>query len=185
MGEKLVKINRLFHKAMGIVADVSLAGIVLVIAVIVVNRCVFNQGLTWAADAPDLLLTLLAFLFLAWAVRDYIQIGVDLACNWFPHDYRARLRTVFTFDLLALFCGAFLLYFGVRRMPPTAELWTWWRYLPIPMAGLVLSFDSLMFLTGLLLHEDTYIFKRLPEYQQKLRKREQTRKIVMSSNDMF
>ena len=176
MGEKLVRINRLFHKAMGIVADVSLAGIILVIAIIVANRCFFNQGLAWAADAPDLLLTLLAFLFLAWAVRDYIQIGVDLACNWFPHDYRARLRTVFIFDLLVLFCGAFLLYLGVLRMP-TAGLWTLWRYLPIPMAGLVLSFDSLLFLTGLLLHEDAYIFKRVPEYQQKLRKRERTRKI--------
>lgn len=159
MGEALVGLNRLLHKIMSVLADVSLAGIVLVIAVLVVDRCVLNEGPAWAAGAPDLLVTLLAFLFFAWLLRDYIQVGVRLGCDWFPHNARARALLVFAIDALALACGAFLLALGACRLADGGGSWGVWRSLAAAMGGGVMAFDSLLFLAGVLSHEDAYRFR--------------------------
>ncbi len=167
MGESLVGINRRLHRVMGLLADLALAGSVVVIAVLVAGRCVLNQGTGRAAAVTELLAMLLLFLFLAWAVRDHIQIGVRLGCDWFPHNVRARMLTVFAVDALALACGVLLTVFGAGRMAAEDGFFSGWRCVPLVLAGAVLAFDSALFLTGALSHEEAYAFGRVAESQRR------------------
>ncbi len=168
MGKKLVGFNRFLHGVMGLLADVSLGGIVLVIAVIVANRCIFNQGLEWAAGAPELLVTLPLFLVFAWIARAPIQMGVRLGCDWFPHNARARKAIVLAFDALALACGLGLLAFSLGRMRDGtgSGAGAWW-WIPVSMGGMMLAFDAVLLLAGTLSHEDAYAFRHVPEYRWK------------------
>ena len=66
-------------------------------------------------------------------------------------------------DVVVLLCGLFMLYTGGARtmklfsMPgtlPITGISTAWQYLPIPIAGFVITFDSLLFLTGIVSRDD-------------------------------
>ena len=64
---------------------------------------------------------------------------------------------------MVLLCGLFLLISGGARtaklftLPgvlPITGISTAWQYLPIPVAGFVMSFDSVLFLTGIVSRDD-------------------------------
>lgn len=181
MGEKLVDFNRRCHEILALIACVALGGMVFAGVFLLVNR---YYPVRWPAPAltaaaPELLLTLAPYAAIGLALRYYVRAGVNFACNHFPHDAGARDCAVLAFDLLALSGGAALLCFGLGRMlaAPTAVSWAWWRALPVPLAGLMLIFDALLLLTGLMQYGDAYSSRRVPAYQQKLRRSERFRKL--------
>ena len=64
---------------------------------------------------------------------------------------------------VVLLCGLFMLYsggartiklFGLPGVLPITGISTAWQYLPIPVAGFVMSFDSILFLTGIISRDD-------------------------------
>ena len=66
-------------------------------------------------------------------------------------------------DVAALLCGLFMLASGGDRtmrlfkLPgvlPITGISVAWQYLPIPIAGAVMVFDSILFLTGILDQDD-------------------------------
>ena len=66
-------------------------------------------------------------------------------------------------DIVVLLCGLFMLISGGARtaklftLPgvlPITGISTAWQYLPIPVAGFVMSFDSVLFLTGIVSRDD-------------------------------
>ena len=66
-------------------------------------------------------------------------------------------------DVVVLLCGLFMLYsggartiklFGLPGVLPITGISTAWQYLPIPVAGFVMSFDSILFLTGIISRDD-------------------------------
>ncbi|MCC8189517.1 MAG: TRAP transporter small permease [Planctomycetes bacterium] len=145
------------------VADVALIAMVIIVALAVTLRYVFNTGIGWAEEVPRLLVTLFAFLAMAMGVRDHLHIGVDIVYNLFPKDGLVRKGMVVLADLIVLACGLFMLYYGytrcrqMMRLPgslPMTGLNTWWQYLPIPLAGFVITFDSILFLTGVIKRTD-------------------------------
>lgn len=145
------------------VADIALLGMVIIVTLTVTLRYVFNTGIGWAEEVPRLLVTLFAFLAMAMGVRDHIHIGVNIVYNMFPKDGFMRRFMLWFSDFVVFLCGAFMLYYGARRcmqmmnLPgklPMTGLKTWIQYLPIPLAGFVISFDSLLFMTGVLDRND-------------------------------
>lgn len=145
------------------VADIALVSMVVIVSLAVTLRYVFNTGIGWAEEVPRLLVTLFAFLAMAMGVRDHVHIGVDIVYNLFPKDGLMRRFMVFFADFIVLLCGLFMLYYGwtrcmqMMKLPgrlPMTNLNTWWQYLPIPLAGFVISFDSILFLTGVLRRSD-------------------------------
>ena len=159
----LKNVNRWIHRLMLWVADIALLAMVAIVTLTVTLRYVFNTGVGWAEEVPRLLVTLFAFLAMAMGVRDHIHIGVNIVYNLFPEGSRARWCMEKFADFIVLLCGLFMLYYGARRclqmysLPgrlPMTGLNTWVQYLPIPLAGFVISFDSILFLTGVLAHGD-------------------------------
>lgn len=168
MGERIVSLNRLLHKLLGVIAVLALAGALLTVPGLFTDRWFLSDAL---------LPTLLTVLFLAWMTRGYIHAGVNFACNHFPHDPLARRGIVFAFDCTVLTGGVILFLFGATRILPEAQSWAW------QIAGAVLGFDAALFLTGLLRHEDAYSFKRTRGYQQKLWRREHTRRLQAAKRE--
>ena len=171
----LLPINKVVHKLMLWIADVALLGMVILVCYTVTLRYVFNTGVGWAEEVPRLLVTLFAFLAMGMGVRDHIHIGVNLFYNLFPKGGYARRFMVFFGDFIVLLCGLFMLYYGYQycarmyKMPgrlPMTGLSTWWQYLPIPMAGFVITFDSFLFLSNILGREELLYSEPEKDYQE-------------------
>jgi TRAP-type C4-dicarboxylate transport system permease small subunit len=175
--------NTRVHRAMLLVAELALMGMVLIVIFTVFLRYVFNTGIGWAEEVPRLLVTLFAFLAMGMGVRDNLHIGVNLFYNMFPKDGAVRKFLIVFGDLIVLLCGLFMLYHGYRscatlfnlpgRLPMTG-LATWWQYLPIPMAGFVITFDSILFLTGVLKRDDFLYTEPEVDYEEEYKKEHQT-----------
>ena len=175
MSQFLRTLNAWVHRIMLVVADVALLGMVLIVTLTVAMRYLFNTGIGWAEEVPRLLVTLFAFLAMAMGVRDHIHIGVNLVYNLFPKDGAVRRFMIWFSDFAVLLCGIFMLYYGafyclrIARLPgtlPMTGLNTWWQYLPIPLAGFVISFDSLLFLTGVLKRTDLLYSEPETDYRE-------------------
>ncbi|MDR1533758.1 MAG: TRAP transporter small permease [Planctomycetota bacterium] len=180
MGNATRTVNRWLHRLMLWVADVALLSMVAIVTLAVTLRYVFNTGLGWAEEVPRLLVTLFAFLAMAMGVRDHAHIGVNIIYNLFPRDGRARRAMTVFADLVVLVCGLFMLYYGTARclqlykLPgklPMTGLATWWQYLPIPLGGFFISFDSILFLTGVLGRNDLLYTEPEVDYAEELRRR--------------
>lgn len=171
----LIPINKIVHKLMLWIADVALLGMVILVCYTVTLRYLFNTGVGWAEEVPRLLVTLFAFLAMGMGVRDHLHIGINIFFNLFPKDGYARRFMLFFGDFIVLLCGLFMLYYGYQycarmfKMPgrlPMTGLSTWWQYLPIPMAGFVISFDSLLFLSNILGREELLYSEPEKDYQE-------------------
>lgn len=165
--EWLRMINRWAHKIMLYIAEIALATMVFIVFMTVVLRYCFNTGIGWAEEVPRLLVTLFAFLAMAFGVRDHIHISVNIVYNrcgpvgkwWFDK----------VSDSAVLLCGLYMFLYGGERLLKMATLpgtlpmtgWPIWvQYLPIPLCGFLITFDSLLFITGILKRMTSCIAKR-------------------------
>ena len=133
----------------------------------------FNTGLSWAEEVPRLLVTLFAFIACAIGVRDHLHVAVNAVYNQLPVGGKARKALDVLTDVVVLLCGLFMLYTGGARtmklfsMPgtlPITGISTAWQYLPIPIAGFVITFDSLLFLTGIVSRDDLLYSEKEIDY---------------------
>ena len=164
MAQFLRTINKWTHRLFLVVGEVSLAAMILVVTLTVVLRYCFNTGIGWAEEVPRLLVTLFTFLACAMGVRDKTHMCVGIVYNRFRNDgFGRKFLEVFA-DVGVLICGLFMLYYGGLRclkmmgLPgtlPMTGLRTWWQFVPIPLAGFLISFDSVLYLTGVLKPGDT------------------------------
>ena len=54
--------------------------------------------------------------------------------------------------------------FSMPGTPPITGISTAWQYLPIPIAGFVITFDSLLFLTGIVSRDDLLYSEKEIDY---------------------
>ena len=75
--------------------------------------------------------------------------------------------------MVVLLCGLFMLFtggartmklFGMPGMLPITGISTAWQYLPIPIAGFVITFDSILFLTGIVSRDDLLYSEKEIDY---------------------
>ena len=159
LAAKLVKLNHITHKIVLFIAQASILAMVAIVTLTVILRYCFNTGLSWAEEVPRLLVTVFAFIACAIGVRDHMHVAV----NKFPVGGKVRKALDVLTDVVVLLCGLFMLYsggartiklFGLPGVLPITGISTAWQYLPIPVAGFVMSFDSILFLTGIISRDD-------------------------------
>ena len=159
----LVRLNHLLHKCMLIIAQISILAMIVIVTMTVVMRYCFNTGLSWAEEVPRLLVTVFAFMACAIGVRDHMHVSVDAVYNRFPAGGKMRRFMDTLTDVIVLLLGVFMFWVGGQRTMklfsltgtlPITGISTAWQYLPIPVAGFVMAFDSLLFLTGVIQKDD-------------------------------
>lgn len=155
----LMRVNHVVHRVMLLIAQISILAMIAIVTLTVILRYCFNTGLSWAEEVPRLLVTVFAFLACAIGVRDHMHVAVNALYNRFQVDGSVRRVLDVAADLATLLCGLFMLISGGQRtaklftLPgvlPITGISTAWQYLPIPVAGFVITMDSILFLTGVL-----------------------------------
>ena len=164
MTNALRAVNRWTHRVFLFIGEISLAAMIIVVTITVVLRYFFNTGIGWAEEVPRLLVTLFTFLACAMGVRDKTHMCVGVIYNRFKKDGFVRKFMEIFADVCVLVCGLFMLYYGGSRCIkmmglagtlPMTGLKTWWQFVPIPLAGFLITFDSILYLTGVLKPGDT------------------------------
>lgn len=159
MTKLLLAANRWTHRVFLFVGEVALAAMIVVVTMTVILRYFFNTGIGWAEEVPRLLVTLFTFLACAMGVRDKTHMCVGVVYNRFRKGGAVRRFLEVFSDVCVLACGLFMLYYGGTRCLkmmgmagtlPMTGLKTWWQFLPIPLAGFLITFDSILYLTGVL-----------------------------------
>lgn len=159
----LIKFNRLIHKIMLLMSELAIVAMIIIVTATVIMRYCFNTGISWAEEVPRLLILVFAFAACAAGVRDHMHVSVTAIYNRFPIGGKGRKLMDIGVDVAALLCGLFMLYAGGMRTAklfsltgkmPITGISVAWQYLPIPVAGAVMVFDSILFLTGILDPDD-------------------------------
>ena len=166
-------INHMVHRVMLVIAQLSILAMIAIVTLTVILRYCFNTGLSWAEEVPRLLVTVFAFLACAIGVRDHMHVAVNAIYNRFRVGGRVRHALDIAMDAATLLCGLFMLISGGQRtarlfaLPgvlPITGISKAWQYLPIPVAGFVITMDSLFFLTGVITREDLLYSEREIDY---------------------
>jgi TRAP-type C4-dicarboxylate transport system permease small subunit len=184
LAEILRKIDRAVHKILLVIAQVSLIAMVLILTYTVILRYVFNTGLSWAEEVPRLLVTVFVFLACAMGVRDHLHISVNVVYNRFKKDGRMRKALEVLGDVAVLACGLFMFVIGGQRVlkmmslsgvQPMTGLPNWVQYISVPIAGFIMVYDSILFLTGVIKPGDLLFSEREIDYADRFlqEKREQ------------
>lgn len=189
----LQTINKYVHTFFLLVAEISLAAMVIIVSMTVVMRYCFNTGIGWAEEVPLLLVSLFAFLACAMGVRDHTHMAVTVIYNRFAKDSKARRALDILTDVCILLCGLFMLYYGAQRciklskLPgtlPMTGLRTWWQFVPIPLAGFLMSFDSILFLTGVLKPHETLFAEQDIDYSEQIIHMDKDGNIIKSKAEL-
>lgn len=155
----LIALDHFLHKIMLIIAQISILAMIAIVTLTVILRYCFNTGLSWAEEVPRLLVTVFAFMSCAIGVRDHMHVAVNAVYNRFPVGGKVRKFMDVLADVCVLLCGLFMLISGWQRtarlfslpgVMPITGISVAWQYLPIPVAGFIMVFDSILFLTGVL-----------------------------------
>ena len=163
MAKILRSIDRAIHRVLLVIAQVSLIAMVLILTYTVVLRYVFNTGLAWAEEVPRLLVTVFVFLACAMGVRDHLHISVNIIYNRFKKDGKMRRAMEILGEVAVLACGLFMLIVGGQRVikmmslsgiQPMTGLPNWVQYISVPIAGFIMVYDCILFLTGVLKPDD-------------------------------
>jgi len=159
----IIAFNHLLHKIMLLLSELSIVAMIIIVTLTVVLRYCFNTGLSWAEEVPRLLILVFSFAACSAGVRDHMHVSVTAIYNRFPVGGKGRKLMDIGVDVAALLCGLFMLISGGDRtmrlfkLPgvlPITGISVAWQYLPIPIAGAVMVFDSILFLTGILDPDD-------------------------------
>jgi TRAP-type transport system small permease protein len=171
--EILRGINHSVHRFVLVIAIVCVAVMTLMVFYTVVLRYVFNTGFAWAEEVPCLLVTVFAFIACAMGVRDHMHVCVNLLYNRFRKNSKGRRAMEIFGDVMVLVCGIFLLYAGLDRVlnmmkfsgvMPMTGLPNWVQYATMPVAGFIICFDSILFLTGVLKADDLMYSEKEIDY---------------------
>lgn len=185
----IVLVNHWCHKIILTIAQIAVVIMLCTVFMNVVLRFCFNSGITWAEEIPRLLVTLFTFLACAIGVRDHMHISVTMVYTRFPKGGKMRKFMDVLSDIATLICGIFLLYYGImyiaRLRPgylPMTGWPTWLQYIPAPIGGFVMTFDSILFLLGILKPEDLLYSEPEVDYQELLKQQEAENKANGGNN---
>lgn len=178
MAEILRKINRGIHKCLLMIAQVAVIALVVIVTYTVIARFVFNTGNSWAEELPRILVALFAFLACAMGVRDHLHVGVGVLYNRLPEGGIGRKVLDILTDVCVLVVAIFMIKVGWDycmslaarggKLPMTQ--WpVWIQYISIPISGVIMAFDSILFLTGVLKQNDTIFSDKMDDPMEQAR----------------
>lgn len=178
MAEILRKIDRVLHMILLRIAQVAMVALVIIVTYTVIARFVFNTGNSWAEELPRILVALFAFLACEMGVRDHLHTGVGVLYNRFAEGGKVQKVLDFLADLCVLLVGIFMLKVGYDycislaakggKLPMTQ--WpVWIQYASIPVAGLFMCWDAVLFMTGVLGQGDTIFSDKMDDPMEQAR----------------
>lgn len=177
----IILVNHWCHRIILTIAQIALVIMLSTVFLNVILRFCFNSGIGWAEEVPRLLVILFTFLACAIGVRDHMHISVDIVYNRFPKGGKMRMIMAFLSDLATLACGILIMVYGIQiiiRLKPgilPMTGWpTWLQYIPAPIAGFVMAFDSLLFLFHVLDPKDL-LYSKKEDIDQELTKQQSER----------
>ncbi len=169
------KINTGVHKVMLVLSEIALALMIVIVFITVVLRYCFNTGIGWAEEVPRLLVNFFAFCACAIGVRDHLHISVNIFYNLFAKDGIVRKCLDVLYNVAILACSVFMFVYGTQysvnqffqggQLPMTG--WgTFIRYIPAAIAGFVMIFDTILFLTRTLTIDDLLYSEKEVDYTE-------------------
>ena len=176
----LILVNHWAHKIICTLAEIAEVGMLAILFVTVVLRYCFNTGIGWAEEVPRLLVILFSFIACAVGVRDHMHISVTVIYSRIKSKKVKRVLDVFS-DICTLICGIILLFYGYRNMHrlmgvtgklPMTGWPTWIQYVPAPLAGFLMTYDSILFLTGVLDPDDLLYSEKEIDYVELVKERD-------------
>ena len=176
----LILINHWAHKIICTISELAEVGMLVILFVTVVLRYCFNTGIGWAEEVPRLMVILFSFIACAVGVRDHMHISVTVIYSRIKSKTVKRVLDVFS-DVCTLLCGIILLVYGYRYMHrlmgvtgtlPMTGWPTWIQYVPAPLAGILMTYDSILFLTGVISPDDLLYSEKEIDYVELIRERD-------------
>lgn len=165
-------IDTFIHKILLVIAQVALFGMIGIVIVTVFCRYVLNTGIIWAEEMPRNLVALFAFLACAMGVRDHLHIGVGFFYNRFRAGGSVRKTLDVIYNLSTFACGGIMAFYGWNLC---RQLWRFTmaatglprsvQYISMPIAGIIIMYDSLLFLFGVLKEDNLLYSEKEVEYQ--------------------
>ena len=169
----IVLVNHWCHKIILTISQIAVVIMLCIVFFNVVLRYCFNSGIGAVDEIARLLVTLFTFLACAIGVRDHMHISVTIIYNRLKKGGKMRKFMDVLVDISTLLCGLFLFYYGTmyiaRLKPgflPMTGLPTWIQYIPAPLGGFVVTFDSILFLTGLIKPDDLLYSEPEVDYEE-------------------
>jgi TRAP-type transport system small permease protein len=168
----LRSIDTAIHRVLLVIAQVALFGMIAIVCVTVFCRYVLNTGIIWAEEVPRTLVALFAFIACAMGVRDHLHIGVGFFYGRFKVGGAGRRILDAIINVSTFACGAIMAVFGWNLC---AQLWRFTmaatgmprsvQYISMPIAGVIIMYDSLLFLFGVLKEDDRLFSEKEEEYE--------------------
>lgn len=175
----VILVNHWCHRVILTIAQIALVIMLCTVFMNVVLRFCFNSGITWAEEIPRLLVMLFTFLACSIGVRDHMHISVDIIYNRFPKGGKMRKFMNFLADFATFICGLLILIYGIifiaKLRPgilPMTGWPTWLQYIPAPIAGFVMTFDSLLFLLHILDPDDLLYSEKEVDYAELIKQQQ-------------
>jgi len=159
----VVLFNHWCHRVILVIAQLSMIVMLCTVFVNVVLRFVFNSNIPWAEEVPGLLVTLFTFIACAIGVRDHLHISVTMVYNLFKKDGGMRKFMDMLTDIVTVICGIIFFIYGIQLIKnamvrpgilPMTGWPTWIQFIPLPLGGFIMTFDSILFLCHILKWDD-------------------------------
>ena len=165
-------IDTFIHRILLVIAQIALFGMIGIVVVTVFCRYALNTGIIWAEELPRDLVALFAFLACAMGVRDHLHIGVGFFYNRFKVGGRGRRILDIVYNLATFTSGGIMTYYGWNLC---RQLWRFTmaatglprsvQYISMPIAGIIIMYDSLLFLFGVLKEDSLLYSEKEVEYE--------------------
>lgn len=168
----LRKIDHVLHMILLRIAQLAMLALVVIVTYTVIARFVFNTGNSWAEELPRILVALFAFLACEMGVRDHLHTSVGVIYNRLPENGVARKVLDLLTDLCVLVVGILMAKVGYDYCLslaakggtlPMTHWPVWIQYASIPVAGVIMIWDSILFLTGIVKQDDTIFSDKMDD----------------------
>ncbi|QTQ14284.1 TRAP transporter small permease [Treponema parvum] len=178
--ETIILVNHWSHKIILTIAQTAEIAMLAILFMNVVLRYVFNTGVGWAEEVPRLMVILFSFIACAVGVRDHMHVSVTVIYSHIKNRHVKKALDILS-DVATLICGLILVIYGYKYVQkltmvtgklPMTGLPTWVQYLPAPMAGFLMTFDSILFLTGILKADDLLYSTKEIDYVELVKERD-------------
>lgn len=150
-------INKFFyklHQVLVTIAKVMMIAMVIIVFTQVVSRYIFDTSIRWAEEVPLILMVWFGFISMAIGVKRKLHISIELFYNMFPDKMKWYIRKLVD-ALVGIFGGCMVFYgfklasFTMSSTLPATKLPTGWLYMCIPIAGILITYDTIMDFLGL------------------------------------
>ena len=142
------------HQGLVWIAKMMMLAMVIIVAVQVFCRYVLDFSIRWSEEVPLILMVWFGFISMAIGVKKRLHISIELFFSLMPE--KMQFIVLKLVDLLVALFGACMVYYGYKLAMftmsstlPATKLPTGFLYMVIPVAGVLITYDTLMDLLGL------------------------------------